>query len=134
MTVQNQKAKKVMNQSTYIQMFIYKIPNKNSNSWLTLQKELTELYKKNGILHSEFYKLEDFETFPGFINVGDIVSTKIDEEVVWVEIDHYKNKKDRNSIVERINNDKEAVPIFNKLMGIGAQGSTIIMGEFSKSK
>ena len=134
MTVQNQKAKKVTNQSTYIQMFIYKIPNKNTNSWLTLQKELSELYKKNGILNSEFYKLVDFETFSGFINVGNIVSAKMDEEEIWVEIDHYKDKEDRNSIVENLNNDKEAESIFNKLMGIGTQGHTIIMGEFSKSK
>ena len=133
MTMQKQKKTKTIETSTIVQMFVYRIPKKFNDAWFALQQDLTAMYKKNGVLYSEFYHLSSTETFAGFENISKIISTFKDEEDVWIEIDHYKDLDHRNIVVESINKDPAAGPLFKRLTDIGSPGHNIVMGEFSRN-
>src|SRR5215831_12480356 len=95
----------------YAQMFVYRLPKQNHDSLVKLQQKLTSIYRKHGTLRSDFYQLHSNEAFEGFTSLGRTVSAGVQEEV-WVELDHYRDVKHRDNVVESVGQDAEAGPLF----------------------
>lgn len=117
----------------HIQLFVYRIPEKNHGEMLKLQKQLTDIYRKHGTLRSEFFQLNNPEAFMGFTNIASAVSASPGEEV-WVEVDYYKDRGHRDEIVASVGEDGNAGPLFGLLMGLVAPGSNILMGDLGRLK
>jgi hypothetical protein len=58
---------------SYAQLFVYRIPKKNYDAMLLLQKQLAGIYRKHGTLLSEFFQLNSAETFQGFTSIAKTV-------------------------------------------------------------
>ena len=125
-----QSAKEVET-GTHVQLFVYQVPKKNHDTMVQLQKQLTEIFRKHGILHSEFFQLSSTETFEGFTSIAKTVSAKDDEEV-WVELESYRDRKHRDEVVAKITEDASTGPLFGQVMSLMTQGYSCIMGEFKR--
>jgi uncharacterized protein YbaA (DUF1428 family) len=116
---------------THVQLFVYRIPKKNHDTMIQLQRQLTGIFKKHGILRSEFFQLGDTETFQGFTSIAKTVSADPEEEV-WVELESYRDRKHRDDVVAKVTQDANAGPLFGQVMGLITQGYSCIMGEFKR--
>ncbi len=128
-----QVQERTRSQGNYAQLFVYRLPKKNHDSLVRLQQKLTAIHRKHGTLYMEFYQLHSNEAFQGLTSIGKTVSARDDEEV-WIELDHYKDRNHRDSVVDSANQDAEAEPLYGELMGLVSQGYTMIMGEFKPLK
>jgi uncharacterized protein YbaA (DUF1428 family) len=119
-----------MNSSEHVQIFVYKLPKQNHDAMVQFVKKFTALYKKYGTQSWEFYQLGATEPFEGSTSIGQTVSAGPNEEV-WVEVDHYKDRKSRDSAVNSIMQDPAAGALFGEMASTLSPGFSLIMGEFN---
>jgi uncharacterized protein YbaA (DUF1428 family) len=117
---------------THVQLFVYRIPKKNHDAMVQLESQLTAIFRKYGILRSEFFQLSDTKTFEGFISIAKTISANQDDEEVWVELESYRDRKQRDEVVAKIEQDPSAGPLFGQVMSLLTQGYSLIMGEFKR--
>lgn len=116
---------------SHLQLYVYRLPKKNHDAMLELNKRYTNTYRKHGALSSEFFQLSDTETLMDFTSIARTVSANQDEEV-WVELNFYKDRKYRDDVMAKMNNDEGARPLFGQFMDLVTSGYGTIMGEFSR--
>jgi uncharacterized protein YbaA (DUF1428 family) len=119
-----------MDTGQHAQIFVYKLPKKNHEAMVKLIKRFTGLYKKYGTQSWEIYQLNSTEAFDGSTSIAKTVSASPDEEV-WVEVDHYKDRKARDKAVGAIMQDPDAGAIFGEMAGILSPGFSLIMGDYN---
>jgi len=114
----------------HVQIFLYKLPKKNHEAMVSLVKKFTALYKKYGTQDWEVYQLNSTEAFEGSTSIASTVSSSKDEEV-WVEVDHYKDRRARDKAVGAIMQDPSAGALFGEMAATLSPGFSLIMGEFN---
>jgi uncharacterized protein YbaA (DUF1428 family) len=117
----------------HVQVFVYKLPRKNHEAMVQLVRRFTTLYKKYGTESWNMYQLNSKEAFEGSTSIANTVSASDDEEV-WLEVDHYKDRKARDDAVGAIMQDPDAGALFGEMAGILSPGFSLIMGEFNPVK
>lgn len=121
------------NSGEHVQIFVYKLPKKNHDQMVQFVKKFTGLYRKYGTQSWEIYQLNSTEAFEGSTSISKTVSAGPSDEI-WVEVDHYKDRKARDSAVGSIMQDPEAGQLFGQLAGTLSPGFSMIMGEFNPVK
>ncbi len=115
----------------YVQLYLYRIPTKNHEAMVQLQNQITGMWKRHHILGSEFFQLTTAETFKGFTNLSETVSAKPDEEV-WVELQRFRDRGHRDSIVAEFREDPTAGPLFGKYYELVSPGKNSIMADLNR--
>ncbi|MGE5661839.1 MAG: DUF1428 family protein [Ignavibacteriales bacterium] len=100
--LEKEQAKEI---GSHVQIFIYRVPKKNHDAIVRLNKQITDTLPKHGPLHSEFFYLSSTETVMDFVNIAETVSANQDEEV-WVEIQSYRDRKHRDEVMANMEKDK----------------------------
>ena len=77
------------------------------------------------------FQLSSTENVIEFTNITKTVSANLDEEEVWIEIFHYKDKKHKDEVMEKMKNDKSCEQGFQQFMKLVTPGSSVIIGDFS---
>jgi uncharacterized protein YbaA (DUF1428 family) len=119
-----------MSNGEHVQIYLYKLPKKKHDAMVQFLKKFTALYKKYGTQSWELYQLGVTEPFEGSTSIGQTVAAAPDEEL-WVEVDHYKDRKARDAAVNAIMQDPTAGGLFGEMTGILSPGYSLIMGEFN---
>lgn len=119
-----------MNNTEHVQIYVYKLPRKNHDSMVKLAERFAKMYKQYGTQSWEIYELNSTEAFEGSTSLAKVVEAGPNDEV-WVEVDHYKDRKSRDSAVGSIMQDPEAGSLFGDLAGTISPGFSLIMGEFN---
>ncbi len=107
--------------SEYSQLFMYRIPKANHDRFGAVESELAALFRKHGVLGSDFYVLEGARIFGGFRDLRGVLGTTADEEV-WVEIDHYRDAADAEAVIAEIGKDASAGPLFAQVLELAVPG------------
>lgn len=119
---------------SHAQIFIYRIPKKNHDAIVQLNKQIKDILPEHGPLHSEFFYLSSTETVMDFVNITETVSAKQDEEEVWVEIQSYRNRNHRDEVMVNMEKDKNCESLYQQYLDLITPGSRTIIGEFSRLK
>jgi len=114
---------------SYIQLFLYRVPRQNHDAFLQTQNKLANIFKKHGIIGSEFFELSPSKPFGGFMSIAQTVSAGPEEEV-WLELEHYRDAKNKDEAVASIGKDPSAGPLFGQVMGLAVQGALFLQGDF----
>ena len=122
-----------MSQAGHVQIFVYKLPKKNHDAMVEIVGRFTKLYKKYGTQSWEIFQLNSREAFDGTESIAKTLGAA-DNEEVWVEVDHYKDRKHRDSVVGGIMQDPQMGEVFGALAGTLSPGFTMIMGELNPVK
>ena len=119
---------------SHAQIFIYRIPKKNHDAIVQLNKQIKDTLPEHGPLNSEFFYLSSTETVMDFVNITETVSAKQDEEEVWVEIQSYRNRNHRDEVMVNMEKDKNCESLYQQYLDLITPGSRTIIGEFSRLK
>ena len=89
-----------------VQHVIYRVSKKNHDAMLQLCREANEMFRENGGLRYEVFRLSHSNApMEGFINIANIVAAKEDEEV-WVESLYYRDRLHMNEVVAKMEKDE----------------------------
>jgi uncharacterized protein YbaA (DUF1428 family) len=111
-----------------IQQFIYRLPKKNHEAMVQLEKQFIEMFRKHGGMRFEVFQLSSTENMMDWTNIAKTVSANQDEEI-WVEQIFYRDSKRRDEYMAKCGNDENMNQLYKQFMDLITPGSTI-MGEF----
>ncbi len=113
----------------YVQLFVYRVPKSNRESLRKVLKAIVAKLKEHGLLGSDFYQLHSSEAFQGFTTIANTFSSSLEEEL-WVELDHYRDRRHRDQVMASLSKDPGAGGLFKQLGPLVSERYSIVMGEF----
>lgn len=117
-----------------VQLFVWRIPKKNHDAMVKLQKQFNDILIKHGALRIEIFQLTNTDTYDGCTNIFNIVSANQDEEI-WIELQSHKNLKRMDEITSEIMEDESMQTeglLIKQFMDLVAPESGMIMGKFTR--
>ena len=111
--------------------FVYRVPKKNHEAMMQINKQFTEVMRKYGATHLIFQLNSTEAPMEGITNISKTVSANQDDEV-WMELIFYKDRKHRDGVDAKMRNDVNMERLFKQSMDLITPGTTFIMGEFSR--
>jgi uncharacterized protein YbaA (DUF1428 family) len=113
-----------------VQQFIYRLPKKNHEAMIQLEKQFIDIFRKHGGLHYEIFQLNSTENMMEWINIAKTMSANQEEEI-WVEQVYYRDSKQRDEYMAMCGKDENMERLYKQFMELITPGSTI-MGEFTR--
>jgi uncharacterized protein YbaA (DUF1428 family) len=119
-----------------VQQFIYRIPKKNHEAMVQLEKQFIDIFRKHDGLRFELFQLSNTENIMmDWTNISKAVSANQDEEEeIWMEQIFYRDSKQRNEYMANCGNDENMKQLYKQFIDLITPGSSPIMGEFSRLK
>jgi uncharacterized protein YbaA (DUF1428 family) len=117
-----------------VQLFIWRIPKKNHDGMVKLQKQFNDLLIKYGVLRMEIFQLINTETYDGCTNIATTMSANQDEEI-WIELQSHRDLKHMNQVTTETMKDEYMStegPLLKQFMNLVTPGSGMIMGKFTR--
>ena len=115
-----------------VQQFIYRLPKKNHDAMVHLEKQFIDVFRKHGGLRFEVFQLSSTENMmEDWTNIAKTVSANQEEEI-WMEQIFYKDSKHRDEYMAKCGNDENMNQLYKQFMDLITPGSSPIMGEFSR--
>jgi uncharacterized protein YbaA (DUF1428 family) len=117
-----------------VQLFVWRIPKKNHDAMVKLQKQFNDILIKYGVLRMEIFQLTNTDTYEGCTNILYTVSANADEEI-WVELQSHRDLKQMDEITSKVNKDEimhAEGPLVKQFMDLVTPGSGMIMGKFTR--
>jgi uncharacterized protein YbaA (DUF1428 family) len=117
-----------------VQLFIWRIPKKNHDAMIKLQKQFNDILIKYGVLRMEIFQLTNTDTYEGCTNILHTVSANADEEI-WVELQSHRDLKQMDEITSKVMKDEimhAEGPLVKQFMDLVTPGSGMIMGKFTR--
>ena len=111
--------------------FIYRVPKKNHDAMMKLNKQFVEVMRKYGVTHLILQLNNTEAPMEGITNISKTVLANQDDEV-WMELIFYKDRKHRNKVDAKMRNDVNMEQLFKQSMDLITPGTTFTMGEFSR--
>src|SRR5215207_800695 len=113
-----------------VQQFIYRLPKKNHEAMIQLEKQFTDIFRKHGGLRYEVFQLSSTENMMDWTNIAKTISANQDEEI-WVEQVYYRDSKQRDEYMAMCGKDENMERLYKQFMDLITPGS-IIIGEFNR--
>ena len=117
-----------------VQLFIWRIPRKNHDAMVKLQKQFNDLLIRHGVLRMEIFQLTNTEAYDGCINIATTMSANQDEEI-WIELQSHRDLKQMNEVMSEAMKDENMSaegPLVKQFMNLVTPGSGMIMGKFTR--
>lgn len=111
--------------------FVYRVPKKNHDAMMQLNKQFVEVMRKYGATHLILQLNNSEAPMEGITNISKTVSANQDDEV-WMELIFYEDRKHRDEVNAKMRNDVNMEQLFKKSMDLITPGTTFVMGEFSR--
>jgi uncharacterized protein YbaA (DUF1428 family) len=111
--------------------FIYRVPKKNHDAMMQLNKQFVEVMRKYGATHLILQLNNTEAPMEGITNISKTVLANQDDEV-WMELIFYKDRKHRDEVDAKMRNDVNMEQLFKQSMDLITPGTTFTMGEFSR--
>jgi uncharacterized protein YbaA (DUF1428 family) len=113
--------------------FVYRVPKKNHDAMMQLNKQFADIMRKYGSPHLIFQLNNTEAPMDGITNIAKTVSASQDEEV-WMELIFYRDRKHRDEVCAKMQNDDNMERLYKQSVDLLSPGSSFVMGEFSRLK
>jgi uncharacterized protein YbaA (DUF1428 family) len=113
--------------------FVYRVPKKNHDAMMQLNKQFADIMRKYGSPHLIFQLNNTDAPMDGITNIAKTVSASQDEEV-WMELIFYRDRKHRDEVGTKMQNDENMERLYKQSVDLLSPGSSFVMGEFSRLK
>jgi uncharacterized protein YbaA (DUF1428 family) len=102
--------------------FIYRVPKKNHDAMVQINKQFADMITKYGATHLVFQLNSTKTPMDGIANIAKTISAADDEEV-WLELILYRDRK---------HNDESMGSLYQQSLNLVAPGTGFILGEFTR--
>jgi uncharacterized protein YbaA (DUF1428 family) len=111
--------------------FVYRVPKKNHDAMVQLNKQFAEIMRKYGAPHLIFQLNNAEAPMDGITKITKTVSANQDDEV-WMELIFYRDRKHRDEVSANMQNDESMGRLFQQSLDLVTAGTGFIMGEISR--
>jgi uncharacterized protein YbaA (DUF1428 family) len=111
--------------------FVYRVPKKNHEAMIQLNKQFADIMRKYDAPHLIFQLNNTEAPMEGITNIAKTVSAKQDEEV-WMELIFYRDRNHRDEVSAKMQNDENMERLYKQSVDLLSPGSSFVMGEFSR--
>ena len=115
---------------SYVQLHIYRVPKKNHDAMVQVNKQIVSWFGKQGGM-AEFFQLNNSQTVEGVESIAKTLSIAEDEEELWVELNYFRDHKHVEDVFPKMMQDKSVTPLFKQFEDLLTQGKKMITGGFS---
>ena len=119
--------------SGQVDHFVYRVLKKNHDAMVQLNKQFGDIIRNYGVAHLVFQLSSTEAPMEGITNIAKTISASQDEEV-WLELLFYRDRKHKDEVGVKMQNDERMDPLFQQSMALVSPGTGFIMGEFSRLK
>jgi uncharacterized protein YbaA (DUF1428 family) len=112
--------------------FVYRVPKKNHEYMMQLNKQFADIMRKYGAPHLVFQLNNTEAPMDGITNIAKTVWANQDEEEVWMELIFYRDRKHRDEVGAKMQNDENMKRLYKQSVDLLSPGSSFVMGEFSR--
>jgi uncharacterized protein YbaA (DUF1428 family) len=112
--------------------FVYRVPKKNHEAMIQLNKQFADIMRKYSAPHLIFQLNNTEAPMEGITNIAKTVSANQDEEEVWMELIFYRDRKHRDEVGRKMQNDENMERLYKQSVDLLSPGSSFVMGEFSR--
>lgn len=117
-----------------VDQFVYRVPKKNHEAMMQLNKQFADIMRKYGAPHLIFQLNNTEAPMEGITNIAKTVSANQDEEEVWMELIFYRDRNHRDEVIAKMQNDENMEQLYKQSVDLLSPGSSFVMGEFSRLK
>lgn len=111
--------------------FVYRVPTKNHDAMVQLNKQFAEIMRKYGAPHLIF-QLNNTETpMEGITNIAKTVLANQDKEI-WRGLIFYRDRKQKDEVSAKMQNDESMGRLFQQALDLFTGGTGFIMRQFSR--
>lgn len=111
--------------------FVYRVPKKNHDAMVVLNRQFVETMRKYGATHLIFQLNNTDAPMEGITNIAKFVLANQDDEV-WMELIFYRDRTHRDEVEAIMRNDENMERLFKQSAALITQGTSFILGEFSR--
>jgi uncharacterized protein YbaA (DUF1428 family) len=111
--------------------FVYRVPKKNHEAMMQINKQFTEIMRKYGATHLILQLNSTEAPMEGITNISKTVTANQDDDV-WMELIFYKDRTHRDDVYAKMRNDVNMEQLFKQSLDLITPGTNFIMGEFSR--
>jgi uncharacterized protein YbaA (DUF1428 family) len=111
--------------------FVYRVPKKNHDAMMQLNKQFADKMRKYGAPHLIFQLNNTEAPMEGITNIAKTLSAKQDDEV-WMELIFYRDHRHRDEVGAKMQNDESMERLYKQAVDLLSPGSNFIMGEFGR--
>jgi uncharacterized protein YbaA (DUF1428 family) len=111
--------------------FVYRVPKKNHEAMMQLNKQFADIMRKYGAAHLIFQLNNTEAPMEGITNIAKTVLANQDEEV-WMELIFYRDRNHRDEVSAKMQNDENMERLYKQSVDLLSPGSSFVMGEFSR--
>ena len=112
--------------------FVYRIPKKNHEAMMQLNKQFADTTRKYGALHLIFQLNNTEAPMEGITNIAKTILANQQDEEVWMELLFYRDRKHKDEVGAKMQNDENMERLYKQSVDLLSPGSSFIMGEFSR--
>ena len=111
--------------------FVYRVPKKNHDAMVQLNKQFAEIMRKYGAPHLIF-QLNNIEApMDGITNIAKTVLANQDKEI-WRWLIFYRDRKQKDEVSIKMQNDESMGRLFQQTLDLVTGGTGFIMRQFSR--
>ena len=114
--------------------FVYRVPKKNHEAMIHLNKQFADIMRKYGAPHLIFQLNNTEAPMEEITNIAKTVSANQDEDEVWMELIFYRDRKHKDEVGAKMQNDENMERLYEQSMDLLSPGSSFVVGEFSRLK
>jgi uncharacterized protein YbaA (DUF1428 family) len=114
-----------------IDHFIYRVPKKNHNAMMQINKQFADMVTKYGATHLVFQLNNTKTPMDGIVNIAKTIAADDDEEV-WSELIFYRDRKHKEEIGTKMRNDESMGLLYQQSLDLVSPGTGFILGEFTR--
>jgi uncharacterized protein YbaA (DUF1428 family) len=111
--------------------FIYRVPKKNHDAMVQINKQFADMITKYGATHLVFQLNNTKTPMDGMANIAKTIAAADDEEV-WLELIFYRDRKHKDEIGTKMRNDESMGPLYQQSLDLVTPGTGFILGEFTR--
>jgi len=113
----------------YTSIYIYRVPNKNIDAFLQVQKEASEIYQKYGAIEDVTFAAFDVEAKYGCLGFLDILETRNDE-TMFVGLSRFENRVHHDEVMAKVDQDSQINILYEKVTSL-IEINRVVRGEFA---
>ncbi len=114
----------------YTSLYFYRVPKKNIEDFLQIQKKSAEIYKKNGAIDDWTFGPENLKPKYGCISFQKEISLDADEELFF-SLSLFKSREDHDKIMSLVDSDPSIEKLYNEVCHL-LDLSKVVRGEFNR--
>jgi len=114
----------------YATIYIYRVPRRNRDAFLRVQKEAGEIYRSYGALADETYASVQVEgkygcaTFPQVLEVGE-------DEEVFLGLSRFRDRAHHDEVMAEVDKDDRSNELYSGVVTL-LDISRVVRGEFER--